>query len=217
MRRYLLLTIAAIGLAVLTTGCFNFSRDYEELYYYQVDYTSPPVTDAVPQKDVIVRVGTFAVAPAYQGQQIVYSTSALRRKRYDYHLWVVNPGDMLGDLFARDMVGAGTYKGVITTYSSLNPDYELEGVVDEIYEKDEGEEWYAVLSVRCVFFAYSNRAKHILFQRTFKETVRAKEHSPVSIAYAMSEAAQKISARLQYAINVAVSKQEELKRMEGEL
>ncbi|MCZ7586454.1 MAG: ABC-type transport auxiliary lipoprotein family protein [Deltaproteobacteria bacterium] len=194
MKRAVLTTVV-LAVTLSAGGCFNIQREHKEVFYYQLEY-DPPRLDVSPHKDVVVRVSNFNVAPSYQSQKILYSTSTLKRKMYDYHLWVVNPGDMLTDLIMRDLISSGVYQAVVDMRSSVNPNYELEGIVERIYEKDHEDTWNSVLYLRCVFFSYHG-GKHVLFQKEYQEAVPAATRDPNAVVAAMSEAARRVSRRVQ--------------------
>lgn len=205
------------GFLMTADGCVNFSRPYQEVFYYHVDYSPPPVA-GMRQEGMIVRLGSFNAAPSYQSLKIVYSTSTHRRKSYDYHHWVVSPSDMLAELLERDMTASGLYSAVVSIRSSLAPHYELEGTIEEIYEKDEGEAWYAVLSVRCAAFAYpeSFGKKQILYQKVYRSSVRTVNKTPEGVVRAMSDAVKDLSRRIQEDLNAAIVEHEKRRKVTGE-
>ncbi|MBZ0274106.1 PqiC family protein [bacterium] len=209
---------AMAAIAALTASlpaCFNFQREHKDENFYQIEY-EPPAADGVAFPGVVVRVANFDVAAGYQSPQIVYSTSAKRRKVYDYHMWIVNPGDMLTDLLLRDMVASGLYEATIDMRSSIYPDYELEGQVVAIYEKDEPDVWFSVLAVRTALFAY-HRGKHVLFQRTYEESIPTAGQTPQHVVAAMSDAARNVSARIQRDVNDAIATFEAKKLAEKQM
>lgn len=209
MKRAVILIAIAFALGGLA-ACFSITRPHKEVYFYQLDY-EPPKADLTAQKSVVVRLAGFDTAPSYQSQKIIYATGNMKRKFYDYHLWTVNPGDMLSDLILRDMVVAGTYQAVVDMKSSIVPQYELEGIIEQIFEKDEGGAWFSDLTIRCVFFSYHS-GKHVLFQRVYSESVNTGGKQPSDVVRAMSEAARRISLRIQKDINDSVVAYEKQKQ-----
>jgi ABC-type uncharacterized transport system auxiliary subunit len=214
MKRHAIVPALLLATVLCAAACFNITRQHKEVYYYQIEYQAPAV-GGTPFKDVVVRLASFTVAPSYQSQNILYSTGPNKRKAYDYHLWVVNPGDMLTEAFHRDMAESNLYKAVVDSRSSVVPQYEVEGIIEQIFEKDDGKNWYSVLSMRCVFFAYSG-GKYVLFQRVYEEGVKTDGKYPVDVVGAMSKAASKISTRLQKDINEHVAAYEASKAKEAE-
>jgi ABC-type uncharacterized transport system auxiliary subunit len=206
--------LALFALAALAAGCFNIQRDYQDKFYYQMEYTAPQIGgESFP--GVVVRMGGFQVAPSYQSQKIIYSTSVLKRKAYEYHLWIVNPGDMFGDLLVRDMIDSARYAAVVDVRSSVNPQYEIEGIIEEIYEKDEQDTWQSVLQVRVIFMAVEGMKKRVLFQKVYREGEPTGSHTPEAVVSAMSRAAQNISSRVQKDVQAAVGVNEAKKAAEA--
>ncbi len=204
---------AALALAAFSAGCFNVTRDYQEKFYYQLEY-NPPAVSGPTLDDVVVRVGSFQVAPSYQSQKILYSTSKRKRKPYEYHLWIVNPGDMIADLLVRDMIDGKQYRAVVDVRSSINPDYEIEGIIDEIYEKDDNDTWFSVLQMRVILMAHQGGKKTVLFQRNYRETHPVETHTPESVVTAMSAATKILSSKIQADVNAAVADHEAKKASE---
>ena len=193
----------------LMVSCVNFTREYKEVYYYHVDY-APPAIEGTPVKDITVRLGSFNAASSFQSLKIIYSTSKYRRKTYEYHHWLVSPSDMISELLHRDMAASKLYGAVVTVRSSLPPQYELEGTIEEIMERDEGDVWFSVISMRCAAFAFPEKIgkKKVLYQKAYKESIRTEKNSPGAVVAAMSEAMEKISVKIQKDLNAAIAAHE---------
>jgi ABC-type uncharacterized transport system auxiliary subunit len=196
---------AVLVLSIFLCGisCVSLTRPYKEIFNYQIVY-DPPEAQGLPYKNVVVRVTPFNIAPSFDKQKIVYSTGTNRLAVYEYHTWITNPGDMLSDLLIRDMIASGFYEAVVGLKSSIVPQYELEGVIEQIYEKTTGDEWWSVLRLRALFFAYDN-GKHVLFQRVYRKEVQTVGHELEDIVAAMGDAAKAISAELQLDANAAIT------------
>ncbi|MCC6157491.1 MAG: membrane integrity-associated transporter subunit PqiC [Deltaproteobacteria bacterium] len=205
--------VVAATIFAFAAGCFNVTRDYQEKFYYQLEY-NPPAVSGPAFDTVVVRVGSFQVAPSYQSQKILYSTSKRKRKPYEYHLWIVNPGDMIADLLVRDMIEAKQYRAVVDVRSSINPDYEIEGIIDEIYEKDDNDTWFSVLQMRVILMSHQGGKKSVLFQRNYRESHQAETHTPESVVTAMSAATKILSSKIQADVSAAVADHEAKKASE---
>ena len=112
---------------------------------------------------------------------------------------------MLSDLLIRDMIASDFYGAVVDLKSSIVPQYQLEGVVEQIYERTDGDVWWSVLRLRGLFFAYDDVGKHVLFQKVYRKEVQTAGHEPADIVAAMGEAAKAISAEVQQDINAAIA------------
>lgn len=202
-------------LVALSCGisCLSLTRPYKEIFSYQIIY-DPPKTNGLPCKNVVVSIASFNVAPPFDKQKIMYSTGANQLSIYEYHTWVTNPGDMWSDLLIRDMIASDFYKAVVDLNSSIVPQYQLEGTIEQIYEKTEGEVWWSTLRLRGLFFSYDSN-KHVLFQRVYLKEVRTTGYEPADIATAMGAAAKAISTELQQDINAAIAGHESGKTHDG--
>jgi ABC-type uncharacterized transport system auxiliary subunit len=199
---------AVLVLATFLGGvaCISVTRPYKEVFDYQIVYDAPAPATGLPFKNVVVRIAPFSVAPAFDKRKIMYSTGANRFAVYQYHSWISSPGDMLTDLLIRDMIASGCYEAVIDLRGSIVPQYQLEGVVEQIYEKTEGDVWWSTLRLRGLFFAYgADGGKQVLFQRVYQKEVRTAGHEPGDIVAAMGEAAKAISIEVQRDVNAAVA------------
>ena len=207
----------ALTLVLLAAGasCIKLTRPYKEISYYQIQYDSPKA-EGMPHGDVVVRIPSFDVSPSFDRLKIMYSTSALSLKTYEYNHWITNIGEMLSDLLIRDMVASGLYKAVIDMKSSIVPQYEAEGTVEKVYERDDGSDWYSVLQLRCIFFAY-NSGKYVLFQRVYRQEVKTAGHEPADIVAALSDAEKNISASVQKDMNEAITNYELVKKQKEEM
>ncbi len=203
-----------IGFIFLSaTSCIDFTRPYKEVFYYHVNY-DPPTPEGTPITGITVRLGSFNAASSFQSLKIIYSTSTYKRKTYEYHQWLTTPSDMIAELLQRDMAASNLYGAVVSIRSSLPPHYELEGTIEEIMEKDEGETWFSVISVRCAAFAFPEKIgkKHVLYQKAYKESVQTQKKNPAAVVAAMSDAMKKISIRIQEDLNKAIVKYEASKK-----
>lgn len=195
-----------LGILLSCSSCISLTRPYKEIFSYQIVY-DPPEVKGLPFPNVVVRIVAFSVAPSFDKQKIVYSTGANQLSVYEYHTWVTNPGEMLSDLLIRDLIASGNYQAVVDLKSSINPHYEVEGVLERIYEKTEGDIWWASLRLRALIFYY-DKGKHVLLQRVYEKESKIVEHMPAGIVEAMGEAAKATSLSLQQDINAAIATHE---------
>jgi ABC-type uncharacterized transport system auxiliary subunit len=206
MKRFVAIA-AVLVLAALLGGvsCISVTRPYKEVFNYQIVY-DPPAATGLPFKNVVVRVAAFSVAPAFDKQKIMYSTGPNRFAVYQYHSWITSPGDMLTDLLLRDMIASDFYEAAIDIRGTVVPQYQLEGVVEQIYEKTEGDAWWSTLRLRGLFFAYdADGGKKVLFQRVYQKEIQTAGHEPGDIVAAMGEAAKAISIEVQRDVNAAIA------------
>lgn len=132
---------------LLLSGCF-FGRTVET-QYYMLDYipTPPPERLQKGPYPFSVRLRDPILAEAYKRSQIVYRQSAYQMQFYAFHLWVVDPDRMIGDLLIKHLRAARLFEVVSRTVESTPPDFQLTTDVQAIEEYDGPETWYAHLAI----------------------------------------------------------------------
>lgn len=143
-----LLRHSALAAALLLlSGCF-FGRTVET-QYYMLDYipTPPPERLQKGPYPFSVRLRDPTLAEAYKRSQIVYRQSAYQMQFYAFHLWVVDPDRMIGDLLIKHLRAARLFEVVSRTVESTPPDFQLTTDVQAIEEYDGPETWYAHLAI----------------------------------------------------------------------
>lgn len=143
-----LLRHSALAAALLLlSGCF-FGRTVET-QYYMLDYIPTPPTERLQKGPYpfSVRLRDPILAEAYKRSQIVYRQSAYQMQFYAFHLWVVDPDRMIGDLLIKHLRAARLFEVVSRTVESTPPDFQLTTDVQAIEEYDGPETWYAHLAI----------------------------------------------------------------------
>jgi len=140
------LTLALAAVALLT-GCF-FGRTVETKYY-ALDYIPSPTTERLKKGPYpfSVRLRDPTLAEAYKRSQIVYRQSAYQMQFYAYHLWVVDPDRMIGDLLLKHLRAARLFENASRSIEATRPDFQLTTDVQAIEEYDGPETWYAHLAI----------------------------------------------------------------------
>jgi cholesterol transport system auxiliary component len=147
---------------------------------------------------VVLKVERFQVAPEFNTYQMVYGEGAFKRNVYHYHQWRGNPGDLVTYALMRDLRNSGSFAGVLPKESPIPPTHILEGMVDQIYEKDGSTTCDAVLSISITLLvvAEPDITKRILLQKSYQEAEPCNRRNPDALAKAMSHAMRRVSEKI---------------------
>lgn len=169
----------------------------QPIYYYTLDYPSPPKGNTAPLP-VVVRVDRFSVSPPYDSQRMIYADKGLHRNSYARHQWVATPGELVPFLIARDLRSSGAFQSILTPDAAIEPTHIINGWIEEFLEDDRPGTWQACLRLNITLLNARNHnpAERILFQKTYREVQSCQNNSPGALAEAMSIAAARISAAL---------------------
>jgi len=197
------LLLIALALAVVPAGCVTISQPSPKIRDYRLDY--PPPSTAGELIPVVLTIRTLAVSSAYDRESIVYREGSVAVGRYFYHRWTSNPGALIADLLERDFAHSGLYTAVQSGRSSLRPDYQLTGTVEEIEERslDEGCSAHLALRFQLVRTASSDRSP-IVLQDAYSEDEPSPCNDPQALVQAMSLAMARIAASLEADVHAAI-------------
>jgi ABC-type uncharacterized transport system auxiliary subunit len=193
-----------LGLGATLAGCVSLTaKPSPPVQEYRLDYAPPPAGgEALP---VTLRVAALRVASAYAGSGIVYREDAHRLGAYTYHRWISEPGGMVGELLARDLVSSGRYPAVEYGPSLLPAEYEVTGEVEEMEERSENG-CQAHLQIRVLLRRVRPRSREgVVFQRRYEAARPCTAGDARSIVEALSASLADISGHLQADLAAAIS------------
>jgi cholesterol transport system auxiliary component len=178
--------------------------------FYTLEY-DPPRLENLPSLDVGLKVDKLAAAPVYNTRKIVYRDASFKRQSYVYHKWRANPGRLISQYLQRDFSQAGLFKGVVGHASGVVALYRLEGSLDEFLEWNSPDHWEAVLTVSITALAdlEPDPSEKILFQKTYQTRKACERKNPQSLAAAMSQAMQEVSAKILHDTYFSIRKHHE--------
>jgi ABC-type uncharacterized transport system auxiliary subunit len=188
--------VALLGLGMTLAGCAGLvAKPSPPVQEYRLAY-APPASEG-KRLPVTLRVGAVRVASAYAGSGIVYREDAHRLGVYSYHRWATDPGDMVGELLARDLVSSGRYRAVEYGPSLVPADYEVMSEVEEMEERlESGCE--AHLQIRVLLRRARPQSRQgVVFQRVYDGGEPCTAGDARTVVAAMSGALAEISERLQ--------------------
>ena len=189
-------------------GCGLSRPSRPSVRYYSLDYPTPAAREGTPIPAVI-RVERFSASPALSGTAILYSDAPYATRAYSLYRWRSAPADIVSFFLARDMKASGLFSAALPYDTRISPTHSLEGRVEEFYEADRPRGAVsAVLSVSVTLVREREPdvTKKIVFQKTYSEVQEASVNNPQAVAGAMSQAMQRVSARLMDDVQKALAK-----------
>jgi len=178
-------------------GCSGFRQPVHPIEYYTLEYDPPEVKKAVTLP-LILRVEKFQVSPEYNTNSIIYRETPMKRNAYAYHKWRANPSDLVTYFIARDLDYSSLFTAVVTLNTRLIPTHTLEGIVDEFFENDRENSWYAVLGLRISLLKNNSpeSVSQVLFQKKYLRSEKCTAKNPQALAEAMSRNMAAISGQI---------------------
>ena len=195
MNRYIFVSI--ILPALLLTACMDIKQSYQPTEFYTLEY-QPPDPGTRKPLPFSIRVERFTTAPDLNSGRIIYRSSPYKRQAYIYHRWRSNPAENVRYLLARDLSASGLFAAVFTGTRNLSSSIAIEGVIDEFYEWDNGQDTEAVISVSVMALVEQKDSleRLIVLQESFTSRQPCSERSAPALVQAMSRAMSDISTKL---------------------
>jgi ABC-type uncharacterized transport system auxiliary subunit len=193
LTRVVLKSLAAIGLALLVSGC---GKPPVLVHQYLLEYPSPPLQGA--PLDAGLKVERFAVAQAYNTTSMLYQPRAFETEVYKYHRWRVSPGDLATDYLVRDLRQSGRFKAVFSYESGAKARFALEGGVEDFQEIDAPDGWKASLALTLTLLdtTQEEAPRKVVFQKSYRVTEPMLARTPKGLAESMSRAREQASAQI---------------------
>src|SRR5262249_10552089 len=153
---------------------------------------------------------SLRVATIYDRLAIVHRQNDYETIPSYYDRWSANPGSLVADLLARDLVDSGLYRAVERGPTLVPADYQLSGEILEIEERRTASGCEAFLQLHMVLTrTRTTGSDPLLLQAGFTESEPSRCHDSTALAEAMSTALERISTALQPQIYAAVAKQQQ--------
>jgi ABC-type uncharacterized transport system auxiliary subunit len=197
---YLLLVLSLVA-----TGCAGSRPMPPEVRYYTLSY-DPPVL-SLPPAAAILSVQPLTVSPEYDTGRMVYQEREYALSEYAYHRWRSAPSQLVTALLTRDLRSSTLFRGVVSADSIVPATHLIEGNVDEFLERDEQDQWYAVLgiSISLLEVDRSLPGEMVLFQKSYRTRAPSKVQHPRGLAAAMSEAMAVLSRQISVDIHAELA------------
>jgi ABC-type uncharacterized transport system auxiliary subunit len=211
----LLLTLLIIIFSAF--GCASRRADEIQTRFYTFEY-DPPTVSQKPFVDASVKIERFRSSSFYESNRIVFKKYPGKIDSYFYHRWWSRPSELVTYFLLRDMRSAGLFRAVLPFDTDMPHTHIIEGYIEEMYEKDDPDAWYAVLSINITLIEadttdpvirgqrsevrgqraldhQSSIINHhrLLFQKHYHQTEPCVSKTPLALAGAMSKAMAKLS------------------------
>lgn len=195
---------AVCALTLLLAGCAAL-RSPPDVRTYRLAYPPPEPAGTAPLP-VTLRVIPFGIAAAYDQQAFIYRSGPYDTGFDYYNRWIANPASMISDLIARDLAASHAVQAVLQAPSALPADYELNGQVETLEERDDGGACTAHLRLRVILVRVPPRApRRVVMQDSFAADEPCPGGSAEAYAEAMSRAVQRISDQVRAAVLSAIT------------
>lgn len=183
--------------ALFLNGCLGPVLQKSTTIYYTLDYESPGHPGIQPTQ-ANLQVNPFSISPIYNSGRMIYSDGNFVRNNYEYHQWRTNPVAMVPFFLTMDLRKSNLFQGVFASGVQIKATHTMEGIVSQFYEKDNKENWQAILGLEITLL--KNDAdkinKTVLFQRSYAAIKPCAKKTPASFVEAMSSAMQEISQQI---------------------
>jgi len=198
------LLLAALTIAT-TAGCISFKQPAPEVRSYRLDYPPPVLADLRPLP-VTLRIAPLSANAVYDRLAIVYRDDPYSTGSYLGDRWGASPGQMLGDLLARDFASSGLYRAVQQGPSALVSDYQLGGQIEELEEREVAGVCAAHARLRFLLMRTAvGPTPPVLLQTTYDDDEPCDCADVRAFVAAMSRTIQRISERLQRDVHAAIA------------
>jgi ABC-type uncharacterized transport system auxiliary subunit len=203
MGKYLRL-LPPLLLALFLVGCVQIRQPYIETFHYTLEY-APPELPALKPLPVVIQVDRFISSPVYDTNRMVYRDRDFARDAYAYHRWRTRPANLVQNFLVRDLTRSSLFQAVFAD-AAINPDYILEGTVDDFLEWNLQDQWLAVVNITVSLSSQEEQGRQrILFQENFSSRQPAARKEPQAIAEAMSRAMAEISGEVIRVVHTAIT------------
>ena len=188
--------VLLLALLVLSS-CVNLAKSNPEKQYYALDVTRQAESGG-PVAGTVLEVRRLLVAPAFQGQELVYRTDDTRYESDFYNQWFVSPSAMLTQQVQNWLINAQLFEHVLTTSSYMQATHRLEGTVTALYgdyrHKDRRN---AVVGINLVLIEDNPTRTAIVFQRNYHQTVDITDTSPDGLTLAWNQGLEQVLTALE--------------------
>lgn len=139
-------------------------------YILETSRNLPPSQKTIPAS---LKISDFSVSPGFQGRELIYRSGKSSASADFYNHYFILPGPMITQLARSWFMDAGLFNAVITTSSTKEADYILEGAVISIYgDISQSGIHAAVVEINLMLLNNSSFDQEIVFQKKYKSTVK---------------------------------------------
>lgn len=187
-----------LTLLLLCSGCGSQRVTPTKTMRYALEYEPPVFTD-LPPLETSLRIGPFSAAPEFDSDRILYRAEKYTLEAYNYHVWMAKPAAQVQFFLGRDLQRSGLFNAVLTESGRYRPAYLLGGSVEKFLEIDEGNQWFAELSLNIILqrLPQAGTMAGVLEQHNYQARKACSRQDPQAVAEAMSMAMEELSRQIQ--------------------
>lgn len=192
------LVALACGLAAVSGlgGCLTFNKAYPDKTYYVLT-AARPGSDPVSADKTVLKIKKFRALPRFEGRGLVYRTSDYRYESDYYHEWFLAPNAMLTQQAHDWLAGAGLFRHVLASASTVEETHLLEGTVTALYgDYRDRASPKAVLGLQVVLIAGQGDAA-VLMQRDYQEAAEMAALTPDALMRGWETALQRVLTKVE--------------------
>ena len=183
-------------LFIMASGCVNLERSSPERHYFVIQL--PPSADhSDSASDLILSVARLRISPRYADRSFVYRTSDAGYEADFYNQFLAAPDTMISEELRKGLTASQEFKYVLGPADTQQPNYVLEGSVNELYgDFRNPNQPAAVLAID--FFLYQENSGNagIVMQKRYTKSVPLTTRSPEALVEGWDQALKEIVVAL---------------------
>ena len=184
-------------LGLLLTGCLNLNKTYPEIKYFALE-VSRPAAPLSPMAGTRLKVRRLAIAPRYEGKELVYRTSDVEYRSDFYHQWFIPPRAILTEQVSQWLRESQLFEHVIDVSSYMEPTHFFEGTITAMYgDFQDPSKPEAIFEVQAFLLKEDTDIPVIQFQRDYKQHILLSDSSPHSLVKGWNEALHEVLSQLE--------------------
>ena len=198
MKRPINLFFLSLFTMLFFVSCLGLNEPKKKVEYYSLEY-DPPAIETREPLSAVIRIDRFRMAPIFSSNRILFNERSYRSDEYYYHKWRATPADLVTYFLSRDLRASSLFRAVFSNDTISFSSHVIEGVVEEFFENDIGEDKQeAVLTVSISLLAENkfNMNEGVLFQKRYTAKEKCRIRHPRALAEAMSKAMAGVSGMI---------------------
>lgn len=181
-------------LFLFLAGCSGLGKDYPERNYYILS-VSRDVGDSSPVPEAVLEIRRFQISPGFSGREFVYRKGDLGYVSDFYNQFFRPPVLLITEEVRRWLSESGLFRSVVDPTSTAEPDYVLEGNINELYGdfRMKGAP-KAVMGIQFLLIGVQSASPRIAFQNSYRREVAIVSSSPDDLIEGWNDALVQILA-----------------------
>ena len=193
LRSATLLAALTLGSALLT-GCGRSQSNPDQTTWL----VTPERTGAPHAKPVNlpIKMGAVSANSPFDGKSLICRVSENRFEKDFYNVYLVYPRDMVANATRQWLVKSNAFNKIIEQSSVFFPEYQLQGVIDELYGDYRGTP-EAVVTIQFYASSSISASNYIFSSPRITKRVALKNKSPQALIDGQQQALAEVLAELE--------------------